>query len=59
MADRDCHLHGVLDGYAKFLQDKYLAMDRLQPYRVRGVRQNWTKARSSLDKLSPAGSPRL
>ena len=27
MADRDAHLHEVLDGYANFLQDKDLALD--------------------------------
>ncbi len=38
MADHDAHLHEVLDGYAKFLQDKDLALDKHQPYLVRWVR---------------------
>ncbi len=39
MADRGDHLHEVLDGYAKFLQEKKLALDRHQPYLVRWVRE--------------------
>jgi hypothetical protein len=39
MAQRDGHLHEVLDGYAKFLQDKDLALDKHQPYLVRWVRE--------------------
>ncbi len=39
MAGRDGHLHEVLGGYAKFLQDKNLAMDKHQPYLVRWVRE--------------------
>jgi len=39
MAQRDSHLHEVLDGYAKFLQDKNLALDKHQPYLVRWVRE--------------------
>ena len=39
MADRDDHLHEVLDGYAKFLQDKNLSLDKHQPYLVRWVRE--------------------
>ncbi len=31
MADHDAHLHEVLDGYAKFLQDKDLALDKHHP----------------------------
>jgi len=38
MADHDAHLHEVLDGHAKFLQDKDLALDKHQPYLVRWVR---------------------
>jgi hypothetical protein len=37
MADRDGRLHEVLDGYAKFLQEKKLALDKHQPYLVRWV----------------------
>jgi len=39
MADRGDHLHEVLDGYAKFLQDKNLALGKHQPYLVRWVRE--------------------
>ena len=39
MAERDGQLREVIDGYAKFLQDKNLAMDRHQPYLVRWVRE--------------------
>jgi len=39
MAERDGHLHEVLGGYAKFLQDKNLALDKQQPYLVRWVRE--------------------
>ncbi|MFO7901288.1 MAG: hypothetical protein ACQESR_22325 [Planctomycetota bacterium] len=39
MADRDAHLHQVLDGYTKFLQDKDLALDKHQPYLVCWVRE--------------------
>jgi hypothetical protein len=35
MAERDGHLHEVLTGYAKFLQDKNLSLDKHQPYLVR------------------------
>jgi len=38
MAERDGQLREVLDGYAKFLQDKDLALDKHQPYLVRWVR---------------------
>lgn len=34
MADRGDHLHEVLDGYAKFLQEKKLALENHQPYLV-------------------------
>jgi len=36
---RDGHLQDVLGGYAKFLQDKNLALDKQQPYLVRWVRE--------------------
>ena len=39
MAEHDGHLCEVLDGYAKFLQDKKLAMDKHQRYLVRWVRE--------------------
>ncbi|MFO7907214.1 MAG: hypothetical protein ACQESR_21745 [Planctomycetota bacterium] len=39
MAERDGHLHEVLDGFAKFLQDKNLALDKHQPCLVRWVRE--------------------
>jgi len=39
MADRGDHLHEVLDGYAKFLQEKNLALDKHQPYLVHWVRE--------------------
>jgi len=39
MADRGDQLHEVLDGYAKFLQQKNLALDKHQPYLVRWVRE--------------------
>ena len=39
MTDRSDHLHEVLDGYAKFLQEKKLALDKHQPYLVRWVRE--------------------
>ena len=39
MADRGDHLHEVLNGYAKFLQKKKLALDKHQPYLVRWVRE--------------------
>jgi len=35
MADRGDHPHEVLDGYATFLQDGCLALDKHQPYLVR------------------------
>ena len=38
MADHDAHLHEVLDGHARFLQDKDLTLDKHQPYLVRWVR---------------------
>jgi len=38
MAERDGELRKVLNGYAKFLQDKDLALDRHQPYLLRWVR---------------------
>ena len=31
MAKRDSHLHEVLDGYAKFLRHKALALHRHEP----------------------------
>ena len=37
MAERDGHLREALDGYAKFLQEKNLALDKHQPYLVRWV----------------------
>lgn len=39
MADRGDHLHELPDGYAKFLQEKKLAMDKHQPHLVRWVRE--------------------
>jgi hypothetical protein len=39
MAQRDGHLHEVLGGYATFLQDKNVALDKHQPYLVRWVRE--------------------
>jgi hypothetical protein len=39
MADRGDPLHEVLDGYAKFLQEKKLALDKHRPYLVRWVRE--------------------
>ena len=39
MAERDVYLREVIDGYAKFLQDKNLAMDKHRPYLVRWVRE--------------------
>ena len=39
MAQRDGHLHEVRGGYAKFLQDKNLALDKHQPYLVHWVRE--------------------
>jgi len=33
------HLQAVLDGYAKFLRDKDLALPKHQPYLVRWVRE--------------------
>ncbi len=39
MAERDGHLHEVLSGYAKFLQDKNLSLDKHQPHLVRWVRE--------------------
>ncbi|MDY0170739.1 MAG: hypothetical protein RBS80_29630, partial [Thermoguttaceae bacterium] len=39
MANRGDPLHEVLDGYAKFLQEKKLALDKHQPYLVRWVRE--------------------
>ena len=39
MADRGDPLHEVLDGYAKFLREKKLALDKHQPYLVRSVRE--------------------
>ena len=39
MADRGDRVHEVLDGYAKFLQQKNLALDKHQPYLVRWVRE--------------------
>ncbi len=40
MAERDGHLHEVLDGYAKFLQDKNLALDKHQSPNPRKWRRN-------------------
>ena len=37
MAGHDGHFREVLDGYAKLLHDKNLALDRHQPYLVRWV----------------------
>ena len=37
MAGHDAHLREVLDGYAKFLQERDLALDKHQPYLVRWV----------------------
>ena len=39
MAERDSHLQEVLDGYARFLRDKNLALDEHQPCLVRWVRE--------------------
>jgi len=39
MAERDGPLREVLDGYAKFLQDKNLALDKHQPYLLRWVQE--------------------
>ena len=39
MPNPDAQLREVLDGYAKFLQDKDLALDKHQPYLVRWVRE--------------------
>ena len=54
MADRGDHLHEVLDGYAKFLQQKNLALDKHQPYLVRWVRESllfaWTHAGYSFEQ---------
>lgn len=47
MAERDGQLREVLDGYAKFLQDKNLAMERRQPYHVRWVREFLLFARAA------------
>ncbi len=35
MAKRDGHLHELLAGYARFLHEKNLALDKHQPYVVR------------------------
>lgn len=54
MADRGDQLHEVLDGYAKFLQQKNLALDKHQPYLVRWVREfllfAWTHAEYSFEQ---------
>jgi hypothetical protein len=47
MAERDGHLHEVLSGYAKFLQDKNLSLDKHQPYLVRWVREFLLFARAA------------
>ncbi len=39
MAERSERLQAVLDGYAKFLRDKELALPKHQPYLVRWVRE--------------------
>ena len=39
MAKRDSHLQEVLDGYARFLREKNLALDKHQPHLVRWVRE--------------------
>jgi hypothetical protein len=39
MPGRDAHLREVLDGYAKFLRYKDLALDKHQPYLVRWLRE--------------------
>jgi len=39
MPARDAHWHEVLDGYAKFLQEKELALGKHQPYLFRWVRE--------------------
>ena len=54
MAERDGHLHEVLGGYAKFLQDKNLALDKHQPYLVRWVRET----RSSPGRMPDTASSR-
>ena len=57
MADRGDHLHEVLDGYAKFLQPKNLALNKHQPYLVRWVREFLlfarTRAGCSFDVAGP------
>ena len=55
MADRDGHLQEVPGGYAKFHQDKNLAIDKHQPYLVRWVREfaNAPKVRPPLLVASP------
>ena len=54
MAERDSHLQEVLDGYAKFLHDRSLALDKHQPYLVRWVREfllfAWTNAGYSFEQ---------
>lgn len=47
MAERDGHLHEVLSGYAKFLQNKNLSLDKHQPYLVRWVREFLLFARAA------------
>lgn len=46
MAKRDSHLQEVLDGYARFLREKKLALDKHQPYLVRWVREFLLLARA-------------
>ena len=57
MAGHDAHLHEVLDGYAKFLQDKDLALDKHQPYLVRWVR-DFLWQQQFLEQASSAVRPR-
>lgn len=39
MPDRGSRLQAVLDGYAKFLRERELALPRHQPYLVRSARE--------------------
>ena len=51
MTGHDGSMREVLNGYAKFLQEKNLALDMHQPYLVRWVAEFKTKASSPLDSL--------
>ena len=45
MTDSDARMSAVLDGYAKFLREKDLALPKHQPYLVRWVPAAWPRLR--------------